>query len=205
LNSSSSTQRKSSLNWLLGILYSAALVLLLFYLVDGFSYYFSSFDLRPRHDLYKILKPGGIRSHGLGILGSLFLILLLTYSLRKRTRLFGHMGMLSNWLKVHIFMGISGSLFIILHSTFKLNGLVAVSFWSMLAVAISGVLGRYLYIQIPRNIQGEELRLSEVKTNTADLAEKIKTQYGLTESQFVSIEKFLGIKEKKTYSLVKLL
>ena len=38
-------------------------------------------------------------------------------------------------------VGICGPLFIILHSSFKVGGLVALSFWSMIAVAVSGIAG----------------------------------------------------------------
>src|SRR3972149_5148655 len=68
-------------------------------------------------------------------------------------------GPLGRWLDVHIFFGLVGPALVILHSAFKVQGLVALSFWSMIAVAASGVLGRYLYLQIPRNLQGDALDL----------------------------------------------
>jgi hypothetical protein len=98
------------------------------------------------------------------------------------------MGSLSNWLNVHIFFGICGPLFIILHSTLKLNGLVAVAFWAMLAVALSGVLGRYLYLQIPRNIMGHELSLQEVEELNKNLIMQLQQKFGLDTGEIQNIE-----------------
>jgi hypothetical protein len=55
-----------------------------------------------------------------------------------------------------------GPLLVILHSTFTVGGLVAVSFWSMIAVAASGILGRYFYQRIPRNLFGIALAPDEI-------------------------------------------
>ena len=49
---------------------------------------------------------------------------------------------------------------------------MSISFWSMVAVVASGVIGRFIYLQIPRTIQGRELSLHEVqdlKSNTSSV------------------------------------
>ena len=110
------------------------------------------------------------------------LVLLLTYSFRKRLRILGNSGNIRNWLNFHIYLGISGPIFIILHSSLKLNGLVSISFWSMIAVALSGALGRYLYIQIPRTMDGNELTIEDVKTQLKILSLRIQTDYALDDN-----------------------
>ncbi len=174
--------------WPLRILYTIALLCFGYFLITGISFYLTPLSERPQHELFKILKPGGLRSHGLGIMGSLMLVLLLFYSLRKRWSIMRSMGPLSYWLNVHIFFGICGPLFIILHSTLKLNGLVAVAFWAMIAVALSGVLGRYLYLQIPRNIMGNELSLQEVEVLNKNLTIQLQQGFELTDQEIQSIE-----------------
>lgn len=76
-------------------------------------------------------------------------VMLLTnlYILRKR---FGIMnfGKNANWLNFHIMCGLVGPTLIIFHSNFKVGGLVAISFWSMMIIATSGILGRYFYVQV---------------------------------------------------------
>jgi hypothetical protein len=82
-------------------------------------------------------------------------------------------------LDYHIFLGICGPLLVILHSSFKVQGLVALSFWSMIAVASSGVFGRYLYRQIPRTHAGSELSLIEVETQDRQLSEQLLRDFAL--------------------------
>ncbi len=156
-------QRSPQFVILLIALYTGAVGSFLYFLLNGWQYYTLPLALRIRNPLYNQLKPGGIHGHFFGILGSSMLILMLSYSARKRLRFMSNWGTLPRWLDIHIFFGLVGPLFIILHSTFKLNGLVAISFWSMIAVALSGIVGRFLYLQIPRNIKGAELTLEDVK------------------------------------------
>ena len=167
--------------FILLLLYLTALVVLLYYAWDGMDYYQTALLDRPHHLEHQNVKPGGIRGHGLGILGTGMMILLLTYSLRKRGRVFGQLGTITRWLDFHIFLGIMGPLFVILHTAFKLNGIVAISFWSMIAVALSGVLGRYLYLQIPRNIQGNELHIQDLEQANKEFTHDILSEYSVTE------------------------
>jgi len=161
------------------IFYFLALAFIGYFFINAFDYYTTPLAQRPFHDSYQNLKPGGFRSHGFGIIGALMLILLLGYSLRKRFRFMRKLGVLRRWLNVHIFFGIIGPLLIILHSTFKLNGLVSVSFWAMIGVALSGVIGRYLYTQIPRTISGNELTKEEARDQFEELSKRIQNQFGL--------------------------
>jgi hypothetical protein len=54
---------------------------------------------------------------------------------------------------------------------------VAISFWSMVAVFLSGIIGRFIYIQIPRTIEGRELSLSEVQELKGKKGEVVTDQY----------------------------
>lgn len=139
----------------------------------GYSYYNTSLDQRFFNADHTLLKPSGILGHGLGIIGSLLIIIgVFSYMIRKRNRSLLHLGILKYWLEFHIFLCTLGPILILFHTAFKFGGLVAVSFWSMVAVFLSGIIGRFIYIQIPRTIEGRELSLGEVrdmKTNAGDL------------------------------------
>ena len=154
--------RETGFLTLLVLLYSTAALVIGIALIVGWSYYTAPFATRPHLDGYGVLRPGGSRGHGYGVVGSTLLLLLLLYSARKRWRSLASWGNPAKWLDVHICCGIVGPLLIILHTSFKVKGLVAVSFWSMVAVALSGVFGRWLYLQIPRNIFGQELSRQEI-------------------------------------------
>ncbi len=156
---------------LLGGLYLAAGSVFLLFALRGADYYLTPISQRAYHPEFRTLKPAGSLGLWFGVAGALMMTSLLLYSLRKRTKLFGGLFRLKYWLDVHIFMGIMGPLFILLHTSLKLNGLVAVSFWAMVAVAASGVFGRYLYIQIPRNLRGEALSSADLEAQIAELGQ----------------------------------
>ena len=174
------------------ILYIISFAFLAYYFYHGWDYYSTPFSERPRHPEYSMLKPGGLTGHGFGVIGSAMMLIMLLYSLRKRTHIFSKAGTLPAWLDIHIYLGIIGPLLIILHSTFKVHGLVAVSFYSMAAVALSGIFGRYLYLQIPRNIQGYEISLNELKAMDSKLSRDLKEQYKFTDDMINRLEHLSG-------------
>jgi len=75
---------------------------------------------------------------------------------------------------------------------------VAVSFWSMVAVFLSGIAGRFIYLQIPRSIEGRELNLNEVRSMKSNLTEILKSSYGLDESSYGKIVESVSRKTEKS-------
>lgn len=146
----------------------------------GYGFYGTSLEERFYHDDYQLLKPNGLLGHGLGITGSLFMITGVSlYMLRKRIRALHRLGKIRHWLEFHIFLCVLGPVLILYHTSFKVGGLVAVSFWSMVAVVMSGVAGRVIYIRIPRTIEGRELSLMEIRNLKKDLNETLAATKGL--------------------------
>ncbi len=129
----------------------------------GFGYYRESIEERFFHPQNEVLKPSGYLGHGFGIVGSAMVVLGVgMYMARKRIKRLAGLGYLKHWLEFHIFLCVLGPVFVVFHTTFKFGGLVAISFWSMVAVVLSGVIGRFIYIQIPRSVEGRELSLNEI-------------------------------------------
>jgi len=166
------------------------------------SYYLASSLERPHMEAHKLWKPGGLYGHGLGIIGSLMIMLLLTYSARKRIRRFRRWGRLPNWLNYHIFLGISGPLLITLHTSFKFGGLVSISYWSMMAVMLSGFIGRYIYVKIPRKINGEEMTRKEFEAHNEELKAQLVQQFQLSANQLALVEKIGGVDKIKERGLL---
>lgn len=156
--------------WILGLLLVIVVVAIGLY---GAGYYALPVQQRFRSPLHDELKPSGTIGHALGIVGSAMLVGMLAYSARKRIRAMHELGKLSVWLRVHIFFGIAGPLLITYHTAFKLRGIVAISYWCMIIVAISGVLGRYIYAQIPKAISGRELKHQEITRELERLHAKL--------------------------------
>jgi len=101
--------------------------------------------------------------HLVGIVGSACFIMMMTYSIRKRMGFMQDVGSLRSWLDVHMFLGIVGTVLTTTHTTYKIGGLVSISFWCMIIVATSGLLGRYLYGWIPHRVSGKELEMDEIR------------------------------------------
>jgi hypothetical protein len=148
--------------------------------IHGAGYYTTPLEDRPFHPQYSSLKPTGLLGQGYGIIGSLMITVgVILYSSRKRWRALANLGRIKNWLEFHIFLCLLGPILVVYHTTFKFGGLVAVSFWSMAAVVLSGVIGRYFYVQIPKGIHGNELSSQELVAENEKIAQALRRQFGL--------------------------
>lgn len=167
----------------------------------GISYYNTSMEERFFHAEHNSLKPSGIIGHGLGIIGSLLMIFgMLSYMVRKRYHVLSRWGLLKHWLEFHIFLCTLGPMMVLFHTSFKFGGIVSISFWSMVAVFVSGIIGRFIYIQIPRSIEGRELSLNEVRDMRFDICEFLKSNNRLNEEAYQVILSAIAIKKDGTYS-----
>jgi hypothetical protein len=104
----------------------------------------------------EIPEAGEFFGHLIGILG--FILMLMTetlYSMRKRSRM-ARWGRMSDWLQFHIFTGIVGPFMVLLHSSWKFNGLAGAVTLMTAVVVLSGFVGRYIYTRIPRTADGIE-------------------------------------------------
>ena len=110
--------------------------------------------------------------YAIGITGALMMVALLGYPLRKRLRFMRGWGAASGWFRWHMILGILGPALIVIHSDFILRSANAtVAFASMLTVAGSGLVGRYLYGRVHRGLYGQRLEartLREEATGSRD-------------------------------------
>lgn len=105
----------------------------------------------------KIPAAGEFFGHALGIFG--FILMLMTetlYSLRKRSRS-ARWGRMSGWLQFHIFTGLVGPYMVLLHTSWKFNGLAGVTTLFTVVIVVSGFIGRYIFTRIPRTMDGLEI------------------------------------------------
>lgn len=176
------------------LLVSIVIFVMIALYITGHSYYSLSIEERSFHLDHKSLKPSGLIGHGLGIIGSLMIIIgLFSYMARKKIRKLSRLGLLRNWLEFHIFLCTLGPLLVLYHTAFKFGGIVALSFWSMIAVVLSGIIGRYIYIQIPRTIEGRELSIAEISNMRNELIASIRDSYNVDKSVIDLMENSLAI------------
>ncbi|MDP1677027.1 MAG: hypothetical protein Q8L88_09180 [Bacteroidota bacterium] len=189
--------------WFLFFIASVTIVAIGF---RNFDFYTLSFEERPFHERYDELKPSGIESHGYGIIGSCMIIFGVSmYSSRKRIRAFKNFGSIKYFLEFHIFLCLLGPVLVLYHTTFKFGGIVAVSFWSMTAVALSGIVGRYLYVQIPKGIKGDELTVKELEEKSIELYRELIEDFELDPVDLRKIDALASPKRTKSVSIVSLL
>lgn len=162
----------------IGVMVAIVLAVTAYLFYTGWTYYQTPLEERFYHPEHNWFKPSGAYGHGLGIVGTLLILFgVVLYIARKRYNFMVRQLRLKYLLEFHIFLCTLGPIMVLFHTAFKFGGIVSVAFWSMVAVVLSGVIGRFIYIQIPRTIEGRELTLNEVKEIkrklTQALAEKI--------------------------------
>ena len=142
--------------------------------INGYEYYSLPLEERFFYTDHNILKPSGSWGHGFGIVGTLMMIVgVSVYMIRKRVRWLFNIGYLKHWLELHIFLCTVGPILVLYHTAFKFGGIVSVSFWSMVLVVLSGIVGRFIYVQIPRTIQGQEMSINAINDLRENLAVKV--------------------------------
>lgn len=104
-----------------------------------------------REEEYIIPKHG--TGYWLGIAGGLILLFLLLYPLRKKRAKDAKYGSIATWFQWHMILGILGPTLILLHSNFQLKSVNAtVATVIMLTVVASGVIGRFLYRKVHKDL-----------------------------------------------------
>jgi hypothetical protein len=124
--------------------------------------------------LKSVPSASSFYGHSMGIVG--FTLMLLTevlYSLRKRSRL-ARWGPMSTWLQFHIFTGIVGPYLVLLHSSWKFNGVAGVLTLMTAIIVISGFFGRYIYTSVPRSIDGLALEKEELENQISLVETNLK-------------------------------
>jgi Fe-S-cluster-containing hydrogenase component 2 len=92
-----------------------------------------------------------------GYVGTGLMLLAILYTPLRRLKAFRRIASNTMWFDFHMMAGTMGPMFIVLHSALKLDNWVSAAFWSMIIVVTSGVIGRYLYTQVPDLLNGREL------------------------------------------------
>lgn len=120
--------------------------------------------------LGRYLTPTRGLGYALGIAGGSMMLLLFLYSARKRFRWLAFLGPTAGWFRFHMTLGLLGPLCILYHSDFSLGATNSnVALFSMLTVAGSGLIGRYIYANIHRGLYGQRMTLAELRERAEGL------------------------------------
>jgi hypothetical protein len=151
----------------------AGLYIFVFWRLGGVGYYTAEPSARGYTKWHRMLRPSGSVGELFGVAGFAVMLLTLFYVMRKKLGPRTKLGSMKSWLEFHIFCGLVGPALITLHTSFKFNGLISVAYWSMVLVVLSGFVGRYLFVRIPKTIRGTELSLTEIQERAAELREEL--------------------------------
>jgi hypothetical protein len=154
----------------------SAAVLILVLALYGADYYLLSMAERPYSPKHSLLRPSGTIGLRLGMLGVALFFGIYLYYFRKRWKWLNRIGKGRHWLDFHVVLGLTAPVLIAFHAAFKFRGMAGMAFWIMVLVALSGVVGRYLYAQIPRSLNAAELSWQEMETGRARLEENLSAQ-----------------------------
>src|SRR5690349_4184266 len=144
--------------------------------IYGWDYYTLSAADRPFSPKHALLKPSGRIGLDLGFLGMGVFFAIFLYPLRKRWTWLMKIGSTKRWLDIHVLLGLSAPFIIAFHSSFKFKGFAGIAFWIMTAVSASGIVGRYLYSQIPRRVNAAELTRKETQELQEQLSRQLNEQ-----------------------------
>lgn len=156
--------------------YVLAVCLLLALAIYGWDYYTLEIAQRPFSAKHHLLKPSGVVGLKLGFLGLAVFFSIFLYPIRKHWPWLMRQGSTRHWLDIHVLLGLAAPFIIAFHASFKFQGFAGIAFWIMAAVSASGVVGRYLYSQIPRRVNAAELSRKEIQDLQAQLASELTQQ-----------------------------
>jgi hypothetical protein len=166
--------------------WAVSLVFILVVAAYGFDYYTLSSAERPFSPKHALLRPSGTIGIKLGMLGVGMFMLIYMYYFRKRWGWLKNIGSTKNWLDFHIVLGVTAPIITAFHAAFKFRGIAGMAFWIMVAVAVSGVVGRYLYAQIPRRLDAAELSWQELQDEQVRLTQLLAGQKMFSPGELVA-------------------
>ena len=112
---------------------------------------------------YELITAERGTGYYFGIIGVVLMLLLVVYPLRKRIPALAFLGGNVLWFWLHMVFGIVGPVFILFHANFDSGSLNShVALVSMIIVALSGIVGRYIYVRFHYGLTERIVSLTEL-------------------------------------------
>lgn len=126
---------------------------------------------------HKTLGPGGSYGHLLGIGGSLLMVSNLLYLVRRRWSRVEGLGDLSSWLAFHVALGVAGVALVFVHAAMLYDNPIArASLIAAGVVLVTGVVGRWIYAQVPHRPDGHEQDEGELVSRLRGRLTSVRTE-----------------------------
>jgi hypothetical protein len=188
--------------WATGV---ALMALLASLVVKGAPYYTLPLEERPFSALHTQLRSSGTVGIRLGIISLVMFGILFLYPLRKRVKWMSRIGLTRRWLRLHVLFGITTPLVVTFHTAFRTHGVAGLAYWTMMAVALSGFVGRYVYSKIPRSLNSVKLSVEELEAQNATIAANLHDQRIFAVKDLAPLMKLPSPQQIRAMSLVRAL
>lgn len=182
-----------------------AACMIVFLIFRGYAYYSLPLEERPLSPLHGELRSSGSIGLKLGFLSIAMFGALFLYPVRKRWRWLGRIGSTRRWLNFHVLLGLSTPVIVTFHTAFKCRGLAGLAYWTMISVAVSGLVGRYVYAKIPRSIHAVKLTVTELEAQTASLSAGLEETSLLRAEDLAPLLKLPPLAEIRAMNLLRAL
>src|SRR5258708_4254386 len=126
--------------------------------------------------LERYINPNHGLGYWLGIVGGSLMLILLIYPARTRVEWLKGLGSVTGWVRAHMVLGVVGPLLVLFHSNFSLGATNSnVALFCMLAVAGSGLIGRYIYSRVYGDWYDHKSTLEELQGVADQLRKQTST------------------------------
>ena len=143
---------------------SLAFIGFLVLLVQHWDYYGADRLDRPFHENHASLRSSGKMGLPIGVWAAALFVLNLGYLIRKRLIHIKIFGPLRMWMDMHVLTGLIGGGLVVFHSTMAPSStLGTLAFLAMTITVLTGIVGRTIYVRVPRSVEGRELELEQVQ------------------------------------------
>jgi hypothetical protein len=137
------------------------------------------------------LTPESGVGYGLGIAGGSLMLLLLLYPLRKRMPSLRVFGTVTFWFRAHMVLGLFGAVLVLWHANFRLGSInSSVAIIVTLVVAVSGLVGRYLYSKIHLGLHGRKAVVREILADAVALKGYLGVDLPVADRVITQLEMF---------------
>jgi len=141
----------------------------------GWDYYGTPLSQRPFDAYHSLLRPSGRAGLLLGIIAAGLFVLNLGYLVRKRLIRIRYIGSLRTWMDSHVVTGIVGGVLVAFHTAFApYSALGILALAAMLITILTGIVGRYIYVHVPRSLGGRELEIQQVREELEQCRDRLE-------------------------------
>jgi len=154
-------------------------------------------------ELENYITPKSGLGYALGITGGTMMLVMLLYSLRKRAKWMREWGAIRHWFNIHMMLGIIGPMLILFHCNFQLGSQNSnIALFSMLLVAGSGIIGRYLYGRIHFGLYGGEVTLQQLEQDKLIARYELSRLFNISPKLYEKVKKYDVVLQDESKGLV---